>query len=182
MPLHLHSALCARLLGRGKEWTGPCCPSIAEDMNLVNFGLNSLPVIKRAASKLQHSTQQCAHQRFCASLPSPGWRLLRHFRGLPVSRYCRDHHHHYPFTRLTVFTPAKTQAYVYIQNIPEQLKCVTQNEISFSGQAHRNYNLVSRGSGSLDFCYFKVLNSSIVDCIVKSLNQFQEILSLYSSH
>lgn len=59
-------------------------------MNLVNFGLNSLPGIKRAASKLQHSTQQCAHQRFCASLPSPGWRLLRHFRGLPVSRCCRE--------------------------------------------------------------------------------------------
>ena len=103
----------ARLLGRGKERTGPCCPSIAEDMNLVNFGLDSLPVIKQAASKLQHTTQPCAHQSFCGPLPSPGWHLLRHFCGLPVPRYYRYHHQ---LTRLTVFTPAETQAYLYIQH------------------------------------------------------------------
>jgi len=50
-------------------------------MNLVKFGLDSLPVIKQAASKLQHTTQQCAQQRFYAPVPCSGWHLLRHFVG-----------------------------------------------------------------------------------------------------
>lgn len=136
----------------------------------------------------QASSQQTAAQHTAMCTPAflcltalPWMALVKAFPWAPLSRCCRDHHHHHQFTRLTVLTPAETQACFYIQHTLKQLSCVTENEISFSGQAYRSYNLVFQSSGSLDFCYFKVLSSSIVNCILKGLNHFQEILSLYTS-